>query len=261
MKLILDTDARTVTIEEGGRSRSCSLYGTEAFAWLSREWLRLGWQLKYSYQFSWLGRPIIQLPEDLLRLQQVLYRLRPDMIVETGVAHGGSLIFYASMCQLLGKGRVIGVDLTIHPHNRQAIERHELAHRITLVEGDSVDPAVVAQVAAFIRPGETVLVLLDSNHSREHVVKELDAYSGLVSVGSYLVATDGVMKELADLPSGQPNWAWDNPSAAAQHFLRHHPEFVHEEPAGPFRETAIDMPITYWPGGWLRRVAAAVAAA
>ncbi len=261
MKMVLDTDARTLTLEDGERRQTAPLYGCEAFAWLSREWLRLGWELKYSYQFSWLGRPIIQLPEDLMRVQHAIHHLRPDVIVETGIAHGGSLIFYASLCQLLGKGRVIGVDLTIHPHNRQAIEGHELAPRITLVEGDAVHPAVVAKVRALIHPGETVLVLLDSNHCREHVRKELEAYSPMVTPGSYIVATDGVMKDLADLPRGQADWTWNNPNAAAAEFLQGHPDFVHEDPIGPFVETPIRAPITYWPGGWLRRVVPAAAAA
>jgi cephalosporin hydroxylase len=254
MKLTVNTDDRTLILQDGERRQTLSLYGSEAFALLSREWLRLGWELKYSYQFSWMGRPIIQLPEDLLRLQETIFRLRPDVIVETGIAHGGSLIYYASLCQLLGKGRVIGVDLTIHPHNRQAIESHELAPHITLVEGDSVHPAVVEKVFSLVNPCETVLVLLDSNHCREHVLKELEAYSPLVSPGSYIVATDGVMKDLADLPRGRADWTWDNPNAAACDFVQLHPEFIQEDPSGPFVETAVRTPITYWPGGWLRRV-------
>ena len=261
MKLIVDMDARTLTLEDGSRRQSSPLYSPEAFALLSREWVRVGWELKYSYQFSWMGRPIIQLPEDMLRLQEAIYRIRPDVIIETGIAHGGSLIFYASLCQLIGKGRVIGVDLTIQPNNRQAIESHELADKIALVEGDSVHPEVVEKVSALVHPGETVLILLDSNHCREHVLKELEAYSPLVSPGSYIVATDGVMKDLADLPRGRADWTWDNPNAAAHDFLQRHPEFVEQEPSGPFVETAIRTSITYWPDGWLRRVASAAAAA
>src|SRR6266480_2325826 len=123
----------------------CAIGSPEAFAIVSRAWLRLGWDVKYVYSFTWLGRPIIQLPEDMIRIQEVIYRLRPDVIVETGVAHGGSLIFYASLCHLIGKGRVIGVDIDIRSHNRAAIEAHPLSSLITLVEGDSVAPATIAK--------------------------------------------------------------------------------------------------------------------
>src|SRR5690606_19131155 len=145
---------------------------------------------KYVYGFSWMGRPIIQLPEDMIRIQEVVYRLKPDVIVETGVAHGGSLIFYASLCKAMERGRVIGIDIEIRPHNRKAIEAHELAGFITLVEGSSTDPAIVQEVKSLVAPGETAIVILDSNHSKQHVLDELEAYADLVSVGSYIVACD-----------------------------------------------------------------------
>ncbi len=261
MRLTINTDARTLTVADGAGEQSLPLYGREAFERLSREWVRVGWALKYSYQFAWLGRPIIQMPEDMVRTQEAVFGVRPDVIVETGVAHGGSLVFYASLCQLLGRGRVVGVDVTIRPENRRAVEAHALAHRITLVEGDSVAPEVVARVAGLIRPGERVMVLLDSNHSRAHVLRELEAYGPLVTPGSYLVATDGVMRDLADVPGGRPEWDRDNPAEAAREFLARHPEFVPETPAGPFRESALRAPVTHWPCGWLRRVVPAAAAA
>ena len=179
---------------------------------------QVGWDQKYTYTFSWLGRPIIQLPEDMIRLQEVIYRLKPDVIVETGVAHGGSLVFHASLCKLLGKGRVIGIDVDIRPHNRQAIEQHELAGLITLVEGDSVAAAVVERVRGLLRPGETVLILLDSCHTREHVLAELKAYAPLVTPGSYIVATDGLMRNLYDVPRARPGSREDNPAEAARIF-------------------------------------------
>src|ERR1043165_10147614 len=119
----------------------------EAFAAISRAWLRSGWDTKYVYGFTWLGRPVIQLPEDLIRVQEVIYRVKPDAIIETGVAHGGSLVFYASLLAAMGRGRVIGIDVDIRPHNRAAIEAHPLAARITLIEGDSILPATVDRVA------------------------------------------------------------------------------------------------------------------
>ena len=255
MRLTIDTTTRTVTCEDAGRKQDVPLYSKEAFEIISREWLRVAWERKYSYTFTWLGRPIIQLPEDLLRVQEVVYTLKPDVIVETGVAHGGSLIFYASLCRLIGKGRVVGVDLQIRPINRDAIERHELSALITLVEGDSTSGAVLDRVRSLIQPSESVLVLLDSAHSREHVLKELAAYSPLVSIGSYVVATDGVMKELADVPRGRPEWTWDNPTDAAAEFARHHPEFRLEPPVWMFNESDLTSAITHWPGAWLRRIA------
>src|SRR5205823_3509639 len=147
----------------------------------------VGWGQKYSYQFSWLGRPVIQLPEDLMRIQEVVYQVKPDVIVETGVAHGGGQVFLASLCKIMGKGRVIGVDIEIRPHNRAALEVHELYSLITLIEGSSIDPAVVDKVKGAIRPSENVLVLLDANHTKDHVLKELEAYGPLVGIGSYII--------------------------------------------------------------------------
>jgi len=254
MRLIIDTDTRTLTREEGGETRDVPLYGPQAFELISNEWIKVGWSCKHTYTFTWLGRPVIQLPEDLLRVQEVIYRLQPDVIVETGVAHGGSLIFYASLCRLLGKGRIIGVDVEIRPHNRAAIEGHPLAQSITLIEGDAVAAETVARVRALVKPGETVLVLLDSNHSREHVLRELEAYSPLVTPGSYIVATDGLMRDLTDVPRGDPGWAHDNPAEAAAEFAREHPAFVLEQPRWLFNESDLTRPVTHWPGAWLRKV-------
>jgi cephalosporin hydroxylase len=254
MKLIIDTDARTLSTEEHGIARSLPLYSREAFELVSRQWLKIGWNEKYPYTFSWMGRPIIQLPEDMIRIQEVIYRVKPDVVIETGVAHGGSLIYYASLMKAMDKGRVIGVDIEIRPRNREAIEAHELAGYITLVEGSSTAPEVVASVKRLVKPGETVMVVLDSNHSKQHVADELAAYHDLVSRGSYIVATDGSMKDLYDVPRGAPDWAWNHPAAAAAEFARLHPEFVVEQPAWPFNESELRENITHWPGAWLRRV-------
>jgi cephalosporin hydroxylase len=253
MKITVDTEARTLTEEEGGQVRRFDLYSREAFERLSRQWVRVGWSQKYQYTFSWMGRPIIQLPEDMVRMQEVIYRVKPDVIIETGVAHGGSLIFYASLCKAMGKGRVVGIDIEIRPHNRRAIEAHELASYITLVVGSSVDPEVVGSVKAMCRAGETVLVILDSNHTKQHVADELEAYHGLVTPGSYIVATDGIMLDLHDVPRGSPDWKWDHPTAAAAEFAARHAEFALEQPAWPFNESALAENITHWPGAWLRR--------
>ena len=157
-------------------------FGTaEAFSVISKAWLRSGWDNKYVYSFAWMGRPVIQLPEDMLRIQEVIYQVKPDVLIETGIAHGGSLIFYASLFKAMGKGRVVGVDIEIRPHNRAAIEAHELSSYLTLIEGSSTAPDIVEQVKAQIKPGDTVMVVLDSCHSKEHVLGELEAYAPLVT--------------------------------------------------------------------------------
>lgn len=253
MKLIIDMAAKTLHKEEDGNSFRYDLYSKVAFELLSHIWLKVGWNQKYPYTFSWLGRPIIQIPEDMLRTQEVIYRVQPDVIVETGIAHGGSLVFYASLCKAMGKGRVIGVDIEIRPHNRTAIQAHELFSYITLVEGSSVDSAVVHQVKSLIKPGETVIVFLDSNHTKQHVLAELEVYHKLVTPGSYIVATDGIMQDLADVPRGKPEWTWDNPAAAAKEFVTHHPELVIEQPAWLFNESDLNENITHWKGAWLKR--------
>lgn len=254
MKITLDTEAQTLTVQDTGQPKTVSLYSKEAFAIISRQWVRVGWNQKYQYTFSWMGRPVIQLPEDMLRMQEVIFSIQPDVIIETGVAHGGSLIFYSSLCKAMEQGRVIGIDIEIRPHNRQAIEAHPLNDRITLIEGSSTAPDIVAQVKALVQPGEKVLVILDSNHSYAHVMAELQAYASLVTPGSYIVATDGIMGDLADVPRGTPGWVTDNPTCAARDFAAHHPEFQIEQPGWPFSESELDQNITHWPGAWLKRL-------
>ncbi len=253
MKMEINTIDATIRVANEGEHREYSLYSKEAFEALSHLWLKVGWNEKYPYTFSWMGRPLIQLPEDVMRIQEVIYRLKPDVIIETGVAHGGSLILYASLCKAMEKGRVIGVDIEIRKHNRQAIEAHELNSFITLIEGSSTDAAIVAKVASLVKPAETVLVILDSNHSKQHVAAELAAYSPLVTIGSYIVATDGSMEFLHDVPRAGENWQQDNPAAAAREFAAEHPSFAIEQPAWPFNESTLNQNITHWPSAWLKR--------
>jgi cephalosporin hydroxylase len=253
--ITIDMGKSSVTIEDADASISYPMGTLEAFSVLSRAWLRCGWDNKYVYSFTWLGRPVIQLPEDLIRVQEVIFTLKPDVIIETGVAHGGSAIFYASLCKLMGRGRVIAIDIEIRPHNRQAIEEHELFEYITLIEGNSVDPRVVEAVRASIEPRERVFVMLDSNHTKHHVMAELEAYAELVSVGSYIVAADGIMADLVGAPRSREDWSWNNPRAAAEEFVGTHSDFVIAEPAFLFNEGTITERVTYWPGAWLRRQA------
>ena len=209
---------------------------------------------KYVYSFTWLGRPIIQLPEDMIRIQEVVYDVKPDVIIETGIAHGGSLVFYAGILKAMGNGRVIGIDIEIRLHNRKAIEDHELFEHITLIEGSSVDSKIQNEVKCLVKPGEKVLVLLDSNHTKQHVLAELNMYSNLVSVGSYIVATDGIMKDLVGAPRSSEDWSWNNPKAAVDEFIKHHKNFIVEEPKFPFNEGCVTERVTYWPGAYLKRI-------
>jgi cephalosporin hydroxylase len=202
----------------------------------------------YSYNFSWMGRPIIQYPQDMVAMQEILWRVQPELIIETGIAHGGSLIFYASICQLIGKGEVLGIDIDIRAHNRQAIESHPMATRIDMLQGSSVDPDIVAQVRARAA-GKTTLVVLDSNHTHAHVLAELRAYAPLVSVGSYCVVFDTVVE---DLPPGlYPDRPWDvgdNPKTAVIAYLAENGDFSVDQ------DVETKTLITVAPGGYLYRV-------
>ncbi len=254
MRIEIDTEKNTLSVTDAGAARTLDLYGKEAFELVSQLWLKTSWNQKYSYTFTWMGRPVIQHPEDLVRLQEAIYTLKPDVIIETGVAHGGSLVLSASLMKAMGTGRqVVGVDIEIRPHNRKAIEAHELSPMIKLVEGNSVAPEIVRLAAADIRPGDTVMVILDSNHSREHVAAELEAYHALVTPGSYIVATDGIMREVHDVPRGTPGWITDNPAQAAEDFAARHPEYTIEAPAWRFNESDLDRNITAWPSAWLKK--------
>lgn len=252
MSLRFDYDEAAGVVRYNGRE--LNLADPEAFELISQAWLRAGWDTKYVYGFSWLGRPLIQLPEDMIRIQELIYEIQPDVIVETGVAHGGSLIFYAGLCAAMGKGRVIGIDIEIRPHNREAIEAHRLSPMIQLVEGSSTTHEVVKKVRDQIGAAETVLVLLDSNHSQPHVAAELEAYGPLVSSGSYIVACDGIMQQVAGAPRTEADWSWNNPISAVQAFLANHPEFEPNEPNWPFNEGVVRQRVSYWPQAYLRRL-------
>jgi cephalosporin hydroxylase len=254
MKIIMDTTEKKLIVEDGDRTDKCNLYSKKAFELVSDQWLKMGWNEKYLYTFTWMGRPVIQLPDDLLRIQEVIVSVKPDVIIETGVAHGGSLIFYASLCKVMEKGRVIGIDIEIRPHNRKAIEAHPLKRYITLIEGSSTDTTIVNRVKKMILPHETVFVILDSCHTKSHVLDELRSYCDLITPGSYIVATDGSMKDLYDVPRGKPEWKWDNPTAAALEFSKSHNEFILEQPAWQFNESELEQNITHWPLAYLRRL-------
>jgi cephalosporin hydroxylase len=211
---------------------------------------------KYSYNFSWLGRPIIQYPQDIIAMQELVWAIQPDLIVETGIAHGGSLVFYASMLELnalCGGPRdaiVLGIDIDIRAHNRQAIEAHPMFKRVSMIEGSSISPDVVQQVTRVASGRRRVMVCLDSSHTHDHVLAELTSYAHLTSVGSYCVVFDTIVEVLPD--ETYPDRPWgpgNNPMTAVREFLKTHPEF---EP-----DIAIDQKllISVAPTGYLKRLA------
>ncbi len=227
-----------------------ALAGDAALQGLSNVWLRDAARHRYSYNFRWLGRPVIQMPQDIVAMQEILWEVRPRLVVETGVARGGSLILYASLLELIGgDGLVAGVDVEIRPANREAIEAHPLARRIRLIEGSSVDPAVVARVADLARERAPVVVVLDSNHTHDHVLRELSLYSPFVGKGSYLVVFDTIIEHVPeDLFAGRPWRRGNSPGSAVREFLGRNPRFE--------ADAAMDarLLLSTAPGGYLRCV-------
>jgi cephalosporin hydroxylase len=217
---------------------------------LSRVWVREITPHKYAYNFTWMGRPIIQFPQDMMAMQEIIWSVRPDLIIETGIAHGGSVLYYASLLELIGHGEVLGIDIDIRAHNREAIESHPMSKRLTMIQGSAIDPAVIAQVCQLAR-GKRVIVALDSNHTHEHVLAELEAYAPLVSVGSYCVVMDTLVEEMPErLFTGERPWKPGNsPKTAVIEYLKKHPEFEIDK--------RIDhkLLISVAPDGYLKRVA------
>ncbi|MFM7106207.1 MAG: cephalosporin hydroxylase family protein [Flavobacteriales bacterium] len=250
MKITVDTELGIIR----GDDCEYSIGSPEGFKVMSDLWIRSGWDTKYVYSFSWLGRPMIQLPDDMLRIQELIFDIQPDVLIETGVAHGGSLIFYASLFKAMEKGRVIGVDIEIRPHNRHAIESHFLSKFISLIEGSSTAQETIEAVSNRIQDGERALVILDSNHTYSHVLDELRLYSKFVSVGSYIVATDGIMEFVVGAPRSNPDWGTNNPKKAAEDFVKENENFIIEEPKFPFNEGVITAGVTYWPSAYVERI-------
>jgi cephalosporin hydroxylase len=210
---------------------------------------------QYSYNFSWLGRPIIQYPQDIVAMQEIIWTCKPDLIIETGIAHGGSLIFSASMLELNAAcggpshAKVLAVDIDIRPHNRDAIENHPMFKRIEMIQGSSIESGIVAEVRRRAAGFKNVLVSLDSNHTHDHVLEELKAYAPLTSVGNYCVVFDTIVENMPAEMFGDRPWApGDNPMTAVNAYLADHPEFV--------VDTAVDhkLKISVAPSGYLKRV-------
>lgn len=205
---------------------------------------------QYSYNFSWVGRPIIQYPQDIVALQEIIWQVKPDCILEVGIAHGGSLLFFSSMQELVGNGgSVIGVDVDIRKHNRVEIEKHPLYKNITMIEGSSIDETIAEKVFRLVGSAASVLVSLDSNHTHAHVLRELELYASLVTVGSYCVVFDGIIE---DMPEGfYPDRSWgpgNNPKSAVREYLKKSQSFVID------RELEDKLVVTAAPSGYLKRV-------
>ena len=234
------------------------------FKALSRDWLQASMQRQYVYNFDWMGRPIIQYPQDMVAMQELVWRVRPDLIIETGIAHGGSLVLSASLLALLdlsdaidagttidprdSRRKVLGVDIDIRSHNRAAIEAHPMASRIEMIQGSSIDADVVAQVRAFSKSYQRVMVCLDSMHTHDHVLAELDAYGPLVTPGSYCVVFDTFVEDMP--PKFFADRPWDvgnNPQTAVKKWLGEHAEFDVDF------DIEQRLQVTVAPHGFLRR--------
>jgi cephalosporin hydroxylase len=216
----------------------------------SRDFFLQSCKYKYSYNYTWLGRPIIQYPHDILAMQEIIWNVKPDLIIETGIAHGGSLIFYSSMLQLLGgEGQVLGIDIDIREHNRVEIENHPMFKRITMLEGSSINKDIVKQVYNLAKNKKQILVVLDSNHTHSHVLKELELYSPLVTKGSYLVVFDTIIEDMPDDFFLDRSWGkGNNPKTAVKEFLKMNDRYVID------KDIENKLLITVAPDGYLKCV-------
>jgi cephalosporin hydroxylase len=205
---------------------------------------------QYSYNFSWMGRPVIQYPQDMIAMQEIIWNIKPDLIIETGIAHGGSLIYYASLLELVGKGEVLGIDIDIRKHNRHEIETHSMFKRVKMIEGSSIDTEIINKVSEYAESKETVIVCLDSNHTHDHVLAELEQYSSFVSLNSYIVVFDTIVEFLPEgyFNQKRPWGIGNNPYTAVQSFLRTNENFIVD------RDIDNKLLISVAPGGYLKRI-------
>jgi cephalosporin hydroxylase len=237
----------TVTLDNKGEKTTVNLYTPEGRNLVENLWIKVAADQRVMYEPKWLGIQLIQLGADLMAHQQVIWNAQPDLVIETGIAHGGSLILSASILELIGKGEVLGLDIDIREHNRKNIEAHKLSKRISMIQGSSIADDVVAQVKERAKGAKSVVVFLDSNHTTEHVAAELEAYAPLVTLGSYIVAGDGAQAYVSDIPRGKPEWKDNNPLIAIHDFLKRHPEFEIDRSMEQFGGGSS-------PDGYLRRI-------
>lgn len=214
---------------------------------LTQKWFERASIYEYSYHFTWLGRPIIQFPQDIIALQEIIWQVKPDLIIETGIAHGGGLIFYASMMELLGgNGQVLGIDIDIRAHNRVEIEKHPMFKRISMIQASSTAPEVIKQVEKYVQGKRCVMVCLDSNHSHDHVLKEMQLYSPFVHKGSYLVVLDTIVEDIPKIAVNRPWGKGNNPKTAVWEFLKTNDRFQAD------RDIEDKLLITVAPNGYLK---------
>jgi cephalosporin hydroxylase len=225
-----------------------NLYSKEGIEMLSNLWIKGAAEFKLMYELTWMGRPIIQFGTDMIMLQELIWKIKPEIFIETGIAHGGSLIYTASLFELMGNnGQVIGIDVEIRAHNRVAIEAHSMYKRIKMIEGSSISESTINDLEKLLANGKTTMVMLDSNHSKDHVLSELRLYSKYVSVGSYIIVQDGSQEWVSDIPRGKLEWKEDNPLAAIELFLKENDDFVIDE-------TYTRLGITQSPNGYLKKI-------
>jgi len=216
---------------------------------LSTKFITDSAKYKYSYHFTWLGRPIIQYPQDIIAIQEIIWKVKPDLIIETGIAHGGSLIFSASLLELLGKGKVIGIDIDIREHNRKEIENHSLSKRIEMIEGSSIDEKIISKVEAIVKENDKILVILDSNHTHEHVLKELELYSKFVKKDGYVIVLDTIIEDMEENSFSDRPWNKNNnPKTAVCEFLKNNDRFKID------KKIQNKLLITVAPDGYLKCV-------
>ena len=252
-----DVESVSLTLRTPDGHETClPLYSPEAFRLLSELWLKAGWNARYPYTFSWAGLPVFQTGDDLARLQELIWQTKPDVILETGVGEGGGQAFYATLCAAAGHGRVIGIEQDLQRADRARLSDHPLiAAYCTLLEGDSSDPALFQQVRARVGATESVLVILDSRHTRAHVRAELELWSPLVQRGGWMVVCDTSFAVLHETPEGRARWATDHPLLAVADFLAAHPAFCAEAPAWPFNQSQLGAEdvASHLQGGWVQR--------
>lgn len=214
---------------------------------MALKWLKLSAENKLSYEVDWMGVPVIQTPQDLILFQELIFKVKPDYIVETGIAHGGGLIFYASILELINKGKVIGIDVEIKEHNRKIIEKHPLIKRIKMLEGDSISSGIIQEIRRIISPNAKVIVILDSCHTRDHVLKELELYQDFVIPGSYIIVSDTFTSKMAELGATDRKYINNGPMEAVKEFLSKNDNFVIDK---DFNK----LFVSYCPDGYLKRI-------
>lgn len=273
--LLIDRENGSVHLFEDGTITQYASTDLTAFNAVAEDYLRMGWINQHYGTFTWLGVPLFQYPEDMIRWQELIWRIKPDIVIETGIYKGGSLLLSASICRILGKGRVIGIDVTVPDEVRTTIAQHPLGDMITMYEGFSTDREIFSSIEKSIRPDDVVLIILDSDHSKANVLAELELYGPLVSQNSFIIVCDGIMRLVAGKVEDAPReWLADNPYEAAKEFAENHDEFEWKEPywsayytehknivsryfengtgIGP-EDGYKTVSHTHWPGAYLRK--------